>query len=50
VTLAWLQPVFAEYGTSLGYDQGVIRRDRYNAEQHGRMTSNSVEARTSRPR
>ena len=43
VTWAWLQPVFAEYGTSLGYDQGVISRDRYNAEQHGRMSSNSVE-------
>ncbi|WP_339457434.1 ShlB/FhaC/HecB family hemolysin secretion/activation protein [Pseudomonas sp. EA_65y_Pfl1_P120] len=43
VTWAWLQPVFTEYGTSLGYDQGVIRRDRYNAEQHGRMTSNSVD-------
>ncbi|MDP4567965.1 ShlB/FhaC/HecB family hemolysin secretion/activation protein [Pseudomonas sp. LPH60] len=43
VTWAWMQPVFSEYGTSLGYDQGVIRRDRYNAEQHGRMTSNSVE-------
>ncbi|MFQ6589876.1 MULTISPECIES: ShlB/FhaC/HecB family hemolysin secretion/activation protein [Pseudomonas] len=43
VTWAWLQPVLSEYGTSLGYDQGVISRDRYNAEQHGRMSSNSVE-------
>jgi hemolysin activation/secretion protein len=43
VTVEWLQPVFAEYGTSLGYDQGVIRGDRYNADQHGRMSSNSVE-------
>ena len=43
VTWAWMQPVFSEYGTSLGYDQGVIRHGRYNAEQHGRMTSNSVE-------
>ncbi|MGY2282988.1 ShlB/FhaC/HecB family hemolysin secretion/activation protein [Pseudomonas gingeri] len=43
VTLDWMRPVFAEYGTSLGYDQGVIRRDRYNAEQHGRMTSDSLE-------
>lgn len=43
VTWAWMQPVFSEYGTSVGYDQGVIRRDRYNDEQHGRMTSNSVE-------
>ncbi|SEC99638.1 hemolysin activation/secretion protein [Pseudomonas frederiksbergensis] len=43
VTLEWLRPVFAEYGTSLGYDQGVIRGDRYNGDQHGRMSSNSVE-------
>ncbi|MHC8412487.1 ShlB/FhaC/HecB family hemolysin secretion/activation protein [Pseudomonas sp. Hz4] len=43
VTLEWLRPVFAEYGTSLGYDQGVIRGDRYNGDQHGRMSSNSAE-------
>lgn len=43
VTLAWLRPLFAEYGTGLGYDQGVIRGDHYNREQHGRMSSNSVE-------
>lgn len=43
MTLEWLRPVFAEYGTSLGYDQGVIRGDRYNDDQHGRMSSNSVE-------
>ncbi|MBI6634044.1 ShlB/FhaC/HecB family hemolysin secretion/activation protein [Pseudomonas paralactis] len=43
VTWAWMQPVFSEYGTSLGYDQGVISHGRYNAEQHGRMSSNSVE-------
>ncbi|UVE43700.1 ShlB/FhaC/HecB family hemolysin secretion/activation protein [Pseudomonas chlororaphis] len=43
VTLGWLRPVFAEYGSNLGYDQGVIRGDRYNGEQHGRMSSNSLE-------
>ena len=43
VTLEWLHPVFAEYGTSLGYDQGVISANRYNGDQHGRMSSNSVE-------
>jgi len=43
ITLEWLRPVFAEYGTSLGYDQGVIRGDRYNGDQHGRMSSDSVE-------
>jgi hemolysin activation/secretion protein len=43
ITLEWLRPVFAEYGTSLGYDQGVITHDRYNGDQHGRMSSNSVE-------
>ncbi|WP_153387631.1 ShlB/FhaC/HecB family hemolysin secretion/activation protein [Pseudomonas brassicacearum] len=43
VTLQWLRPVFAEYGTSLGYDQGVIRGNRYNGSEHGRMSSNSLE-------
>ena len=43
VTWVWMQPVFSEYGTSLGYDQGVISHGRYNVEQHGRMTSNSVD-------
>ncbi|WP_148046909.1 ShlB/FhaC/HecB family hemolysin secretion/activation protein, partial [Pseudomonas poae] len=43
VTLEWLRPAFAEYGTSLGYDQGVIRNDRYNGDNHGRVSSNSVE-------
>ncbi|UZD96990.1 ShlB/FhaC/HecB family hemolysin secretion/activation protein [Pseudomonas corrugata] len=43
VTLEWLRPVFAEYGTSLGYDQGVISGTRYNGDQHGRMSSNSLE-------
>ncbi|WP_026145661.1 ShlB/FhaC/HecB family hemolysin secretion/activation protein [Pseudomonas asplenii] len=43
VTWNWMRPVFAEYGTSLGYDQGVIRHGRYNAEQHGRMSSDSLE-------
>ncbi|WP_434673486.1 ShlB/FhaC/HecB family hemolysin secretion/activation protein [Pseudomonas sp. R1-15] len=43
VTLQWLRPVFAEYGTSLGYDQGVIRGNRYSGDEHGRMSSNSLE-------
>ncbi|WP_248800389.1 ShlB/FhaC/HecB family hemolysin secretion/activation protein [Pseudomonas sp. MWU13-2105] len=43
VTWDWLQPVLSEYGTSIGYDQGVIRHGRYSAEQHGRMTSDSIE-------
>ncbi|WP_170041146.1 ShlB/FhaC/HecB family hemolysin secretion/activation protein [Pseudomonas lurida] len=43
VTLDWLRPVLSEYGTSLGYDQGVIRRDRYNENVHGRVSSNSLE-------
>lgn len=43
VTWAWLRPLLTEYGTGLGYDVGVIRNDRYNAEQHGRVSSNSLE-------
>jgi hemolysin activation/secretion protein len=38
-----MRPVFAEYGASVGYDQGVIRNDRYNGEVHGRVSSNSLE-------
>lgn len=43
VTFAWLRPVFAEYGIAAGYDQGVIRNDRYNGDAHGRLSSNSFE-------
>lgn len=43
VTLDWLRPAFTEYGTAAGYDQGVIRNDRYNGDQHGRLSSNSFE-------
>lgn len=43
VTWPVLRPLLAEYGASLGYDQGVIQHDRYNGEQHGRVSSNSLE-------
>ncbi|EPJ80608.1 putative exported adhesin activator [Pseudomonas sp. CFT9] len=43
VTLDWMRPAFAEYGASVGYDQGVIRKDRYNGNVHGRVSSNSLE-------
>ena len=43
ITLDWLRPAFAEYGTAAGYDQGVIRNDRYNGDEHGRLSSNSFE-------
>ncbi|WP_425928381.1 ShlB/FhaC/HecB family hemolysin secretion/activation protein [Pseudomonas sp. NyZ201] len=43
VTLGWLQPVLGEYGASLGYDRGVIRGDRYNGDQHGQVSSHSIE-------
>ena len=43
VALEWLRPVLAEYGASVGYDQGVIRSDRYNGDQHGRVSSNALE-------
>ena len=39
----WMRPAFAEYGASVGYDQGVIRNDRYNDNVHGRVSSNSLE-------
>ena len=43
VRLEWLRPLLAEYGASLGYDQGVIRHDRFSGEQHGRVSSHSLE-------
>jgi len=43
VTWNWMRPAFAEYGASVGYDQGVIRNDRYNGTNHGRVSSNSLE-------
>ncbi|WP_455823960.1 ShlB/FhaC/HecB family hemolysin secretion/activation protein [Pseudomonas graminis] len=43
VTVDWMRPALLEYGASVGYDQGVIRNDRYNDDQHGRVSSNSVE-------
>jgi hemolysin activation/secretion protein len=43
VSAAWLRPAFAEYGAGLGYDLGVIRGSRYDAGQHGRLSSHSLE-------
>ncbi|WP_176469809.1 ShlB/FhaC/HecB family hemolysin secretion/activation protein [Pseudomonas sp. Irchel 3A5] len=43
ITLDWLRPAFAEYGAAAGYDQGVIRNDRYNGDEHGRLSSQSLE-------
>lgn len=41
--LDWLRPAFSEYGAAIGYDQGVISNGRYNGEQHGRLSGNSLE-------
>ncbi|WP_438826649.1 ShlB/FhaC/HecB family hemolysin secretion/activation protein [Pseudomonas putida] len=43
VQLEWLRPLLAEYGASVGYDQGVIRHDRFSGDQHGRVSSHSLE-------
>lgn len=43
VNLDGVRLVFAEYGAAAGYDQGVIRNDRYNGSDHGRVSSNSLE-------
>ncbi|SEM58087.1 hemolysin activation/secretion protein [Pseudomonas sp. ok272] len=43
VSWPWLRPLLSEYGTSLGYDQGVIQNDRYNGDYHGRVSSSSLE-------
>ena len=43
VTVDWMRPALLEYGASVGYDQGVIRNDRYNDNEHGRVSSNSLE-------
>lgn len=43
VTLDWLRPVVSQYGTSVGYDQGVISNDRYSGGFNGRVSSNSLQ-------
>lgn len=43
ITLDWMRPFFTEYSTGLGYDVGVIRNDRYNGAQHGRLSGNALE-------
>ncbi|MGY4494893.1 ShlB/FhaC/HecB family hemolysin secretion/activation protein [Pseudomonas sp. TE3610] len=40
---AWLQPVFNEYGTDIGYDQGVISDTKHAGDEHGRVSSDSLE-------
>lgn len=43
VAWAWLQPVFSEYGSDIGYDQGVISDTRHAGDEHGRVSSDSLE-------
>ncbi|WP_296184495.1 ShlB/FhaC/HecB family hemolysin secretion/activation protein [Pseudomonas sp. UBA1879] len=43
IMVGWLQPVFAEYGTAVGYDQGVISNDHHNEDRRGRLSSASFE-------
>lgn len=43
VTLDWLRPAFSQYGTSVGYDQGVVSNDRYSGGFNGRVSSNSLQ-------
>lgn len=43
VTLDWLRPAFSDYGIAASYDQGVIANDRYNGDEHGRLSSNAFE-------
>lgn len=40
---AWLRPMVQQYGLGVGYDQGVIRHDRHNKGQSGRVSSHSLE-------
>lgn len=43
VAIDWLRPLLAEFGASVGYDQGVIRHDHFSGDQHGRVSSHSLE-------
>jgi len=43
VAWAWLQPVFSEYGSDIGYDQGVISDVKHAGDEHGRVSSDSLE-------
>jgi len=39
----WLQPVINQYGLTLAYDQGHIRKNRYNGNYHGTLSGNALE-------
>lgn len=43
VAWGWLQPVFSEYGSDIGYDQGVISNSDHAGSEHGRVSSDSLE-------
>ncbi|TLP57239.1 MULTISPECIES: ShlB/FhaC/HecB family hemolysin secretion/activation protein [Pseudomonas] len=43
VTRPSLQPLFQQYGASVGYDVGVIEHGRYNQGGSGRVTGNAFE-------
>ncbi|MEK1939625.1 MAG: ShlB/FhaC/HecB family hemolysin secretion/activation protein [Pseudomonas sp.] len=38
-----LRPFLQEYAVALAYDLGVIQGDRYNGNQHGRLSGNAIE-------
>lgn len=43
VDWAWLRPAVSEYGMAVAYDQGVISRTHGAYDQHGRVSSDSLE-------
>jgi len=40
---SWLQPIIQQYGLTLAYDQGVIRKNKTNGNYHGKLSGNAIE-------
>jgi len=43
ISANWLQPFIRQYGLTLAYDQGVIRKNKYNGDYHGKLSGNAIE-------
>jgi len=43
ISTSGLQPIIQQYGLTLAYDQGVIRKNKHNGNYHGRLSDNAIE-------
>jgi len=43
ISTNWLQPFIQQYGLTLAYDQGIIKKDKHNGDYHGKLSGNAIE-------